>query len=82
VVAERGDGYSGTDRNTWLRIELAGASVRVTASPASSLGTMPVGSIVELACRFTGMVDVVTNTYFGERAQLFSWAPHERRPGV
>jgi hypothetical protein len=83
VVAERGDGYSGTYRNTWLSIELAGASVRVTASPTSSLGMMPVGSTVELACRLTGMVDVATDTYYGERAQLLSWAPpEERRPAV
>jgi hypothetical protein len=79
VVAERGDGYSGTYRNAWLRIELAGASIRVTASPTSSLGTLPVGSTVELACRLTGMVDVVTNTYYGERAQLLSWAPSQER---
>jgi hypothetical protein len=25
VVAERGDGYSGTYRNVWLRMEMAGA---------------------------------------------------------
>ena len=44
---------------------------------------MPVGSKVELASRLTGMVDVVTNTYYGERAQLLSWASaHERPPGV
>ena len=83
VVVQRGDGYSGTYRNAWLRIEIAGASIRVTASPTSPLGTMPVGSKVELASRLTGMVDVVTNTNYGERAQLLSWASaHERRPGV
>ena len=73
VVVERGDGYSGTYRNAWLRIEIPGASVQVTASPMSPLGTLPVGSRVELACRLTGMVDVVSNTYYGERAQLLSW---------
>jgi hypothetical protein len=73
VVVERGDGYSGTYRNAWLRIEISGASVQVTASPTSPLGTLPVGSRLELACRMTGMVDVVSNTYYGERAQLLSW---------
>jgi hypothetical protein len=34
VVAESSDGYSGTYRNVWLRIQTAvGASVRLTASP-------------------------------------------------
>jgi hypothetical protein len=41
VVAERGDGYSWTCRNVWVRIEIPAASVRSTASTKSSLGTMP-----------------------------------------
>jgi hypothetical protein len=73
MVAERGDGYSGTYRNVWLCVETAAASVRVTASPTSPLGTMPVGSTVELASRLTGLVNLATNTYYGERAQLLTW---------
>jgi hypothetical protein len=74
-VAERGDGYSGTYRNVWLRIECPAGSVRVTASMKSPLGTMPVGSSVELAATMTGMVDVAENVYYGERAQLLDWTP-------
>ncbi len=75
VVAESGDGYSGTYRNVWLRVQTAvGASVRVTASPASRLGTLPDGAIVELAARLTGMADVADNVYYAERAQLLTWA--------
>ena len=74
VVAESGDGYSGTYRNVWLRIQTAvGASVRLTASPSSTLGTMPDGAIVELAAWLTGMVDVADNVYYAERAQLLTW---------
>ncbi len=73
-VAERGDGYSCTYRNVWLHVEVAGASIRVTASPSSRLGTLPVGSSVEIAARLTGMVelgwDPAGNVYYGERAQL------------
>ena len=57
-VAECGDGYSGTYRNVWLRVAAAGASTRVTASPSSRLGTLPVGSWVEIAARLTGMVEL------------------------
>ncbi len=75
-VAECGDGYSGTYRNVWLRVEAAGASVRVTASPSSRLGTLPVGSSVEIAARLTGMVELgwnaAGNVYYGERAQLLA----------
>lgn len=73
VVAQSGDGYSGTYRNVWLRIEMAGVSVRVTASPTSTLGTMPDGATVELAARMTGMVDVAENVYYAERTQLIAW---------
>ncbi len=75
-VAECGDGYSGTYRNVWLRVEVAGAGIRVTASPSSRLGTLPVGSSVEIAARLTGMVelgwDPAGNVYYGERAQLLA----------
>lgn len=70
VVVDRGEGYSGKYRNVWLRIEAAGANVRVTASPSSTLGTMPRGAMVELAARMTGMVDVAESVYWAERAQL------------
>lgn len=77
VVAARGDGYSGSYRNVWLRVETAGASVRVTATPTSPLGTMPVGSEVELAARLTGIVDLAAANvvYYAERAQLLMPAP-------
>ena len=75
IVAESGDGYSGTYRNVWLRVQTAvGASVRLTASPSSTLGTLPDGAIVELAARLTGMVDLADNIYYAERAQLLTWA--------
>ena len=78
IVVQRGDSYSGTYRNVWLRIETAGGSVRVTASPSSTLGTLPVGSSVEVAARLTGLVeldaDAGANTYYAERAQLLDWA--------
>jgi hypothetical protein len=74
-VAERGEGYSGTYRNVWLRIETAVGSVRVTASTNSTLGTMREGSDVELAATMTGLVDVAENVYYGERTQLLRWTP-------
>ncbi|SNR82066.1 hypothetical protein SAMN04488107_0042 [Geodermatophilus saharensis] len=78
IVAESGDGYSGTYRNVWLRIQTAvGASVRLTASPSSTLGTMPHGAIVELAARLTGLVDVADNVYYAERAQLLRWEAND-----
>jgi hypothetical protein len=75
VVAERGGGYSGTYRNVWLLIATAGVSVRVTASPSTPLGTMAVGSTVELAARLTGLVDVAADVFHAERAQLLAWVP-------
>lgn len=75
TVAERGDGYSGTYRNVWLRIETTAGGVRVTASTKSPLGTMPEGSSVELAVTMTGLVDVAESVYYGERAQLLAWTP-------
>ncbi len=74
TVAATGDGYSGTYRNCWLRITTAAGDVRVTASTRSTLGTMPVGSSVELATTLTGIVDVAEVVYFGERAQLLAWS--------
>ncbi|WP_448610112.1 hypothetical protein [Geodermatophilus sp. URMC 60] len=74
TVAAIGDGYSGTYRNSWLRIATAAGDVRVTASTRSTLGTMPVGSSVELATTLTGIVDVAEVVYFGERAQLLGWS--------
>jgi hypothetical protein len=73
AVAQRGDGYSGTYRNVWLEIETAGATLCVTATPSSTLGTMVVGNTMELAVRMTGLVDVATGTYYGERARLLVW---------
>jgi hypothetical protein len=75
VVVERGGGYSGTFRNVWLLIATAGVSVRVTASPSTPLGTMAVGSTVELAARLTGLVDVAADVFHAERAQLLAWVP-------
>jgi hypothetical protein len=72
IVAACGDGYSGTYRNVWLSIDTAGIRLRVTASPKSALGTMPVGTTVELAARLTGMVDLVRGEYYGKRAQLLA----------
>jgi hypothetical protein len=74
-VVELGDGYSGTYRNVWLRIETRAGNVRVTASPNSTLGTMPAGSNVELAATMTGLVNVAENVYYGERTQLLHWTP-------
>jgi hypothetical protein len=79
TVAERGDSYSGTYRNVWLRIETAAGSVRVTASTKSPLGTMPEGSTVELAATLTGLVDLAEAVYYGERAQLLASAPSATR---
>jgi hypothetical protein len=70
VVVDRGDGYSGKYRNVFVHIEAAGATIRVTASPSSTLGTTPRGTTVELAARMTGMVDVAEGVYCAERAQL------------
>ncbi len=75
VVAERGGGDSGTYRNVWLLIASAGVSVRVTASPSTPLGTMSVGSTVEIAARLTGMIDVAADVFHAERAQLLTWVP-------
>lgn len=72
TVAERGDGYSGTYRNVWLRIETAAGNVRVTASPGTPLGTMPEGSRIELAVSLTGMVNLAEDVYIGERAQVLA----------
>lgn len=74
-LVERGEGYSGTYRNVWLRIETPAGSVRVTASTSSTLGTMPRDSDVELAATMTGLVNVAENVYYGERAQLLHWTP-------
>lgn len=70
VVVERGDGYSGPYRNVWLRVAVAGVSVRVTAGQESPLGTLPVGSRVELTCRLTGLVDVAEGVFYAERTKL------------
>src|SRR4051794_22436185 len=78
-VAELGDGYSGTYRNVWLRVETPAGSVRVTASTNSTLGTMLEGSDVELAATMTGLVDVAENVYYGQRAQLLRWTPSAAR---
>jgi hypothetical protein len=76
VVADRGYGYSGKFKNVYLLVEATGATVRVTASPSSTLGTTPRGSTVELAARMTGMVDVADGVYWAERPQLLgSWQP-------
>ena len=72
-VAELGGGYSGTYRNVWLRIETRAGNVRVTASPNSTLGTMPEGSHIVLAATMTGLVNVAEHVYYGERAQLLHW---------
>lgn len=77
VVAKCGDGYSGSYRNVWLRIETPWGFLRITATPSSPLGTMAVGSAVELAVRMTGMVDLAADTYYGERTQLLTWSPGE-----
>jgi hypothetical protein len=77
TVAAVGEGYSGTYNNSWLRIATAAGDVRVTASTKSTLGTMPVGSSVELATTLTGVVDVADVVYFGERAQLLGSSPAE-----
>src|SRR3954463_5732198 len=74
-VTELGDGYSGTYRNVWLRIETRAGNVRMTASTNSTLGTMPEGSNVELATTMTGLVNVAENVHYGERAQLLHWTP-------
>ena len=43
--------------------------------PSTPLGTVSVGSTVELAARLTGMVDVAAGVFHAERAQLLTWAP-------
>jgi hypothetical protein len=78
VVAKCGDGYSGSYRNVWLRIETPWGFLRITATPSSPLGTMAVGSAVELAVRLTGMVDLAADMYYGERTQLLAWAPGQQ----
>lgn len=75
TVAEKGPGYSGKYRNTWLRVETAGANVRVTATPSSPLGRMPMGSTVELAASLTGIVDLTSEVFMAERAQLLASTP-------
>jgi hypothetical protein len=74
-VTARGDAWNGRYRQTWLRIDTTAGGVRVTASPTSPLGTLPIGSPVDLAARLTGLVDLVTMTYFAERAQLIQARP-------
>ena len=74
VVSEKGWGYSGRYRNVWLRIETAGASVRVTATQSSPLGGARLGNQVDMALTMTGMLDVASGVYFGERAQLLDLA--------
>jgi hypothetical protein len=81
TVAAVGEGYSGTYKNSWLRIATAAGDVRVTASTTSTLGTMPVGSSVELAATLTGIVDLAEVVYFGERAQLLDWSSAEEGAG-
>ena len=75
VVAAVGDGYSGTYRNVWLKITMGSAAIRLTASPSSPLGTMVVGSTLEVAVRLTGIVDLTQDLYYGERAKLLRAAP-------
>jgi hypothetical protein len=70
VVADRGEGYSGTYRNTWLRIAAAGASIRLTAGNSSPLGRARRGASVDVAFTLTGLVDVSTELYYGQRAQV------------
>jgi hypothetical protein len=73
VVAQRGGGhYGGGYRNVWLTVESPSGNLRVTASPGTPLGTMPVGSRIELAVSLTGMVNLAEDVYIGERAQVLA----------
>jgi hypothetical protein len=73
VVAQRGGGhYGGGYRNVWLQVQTPAGNVRVTASLGTPLGTMPVGSRIELAVSLTGMVNLAEGVYIGERAQVLA----------
>ena len=70
VVEASGGGYSGTYRNTWLRIRTAGVTVQLTATNGSPLGTAAPGTRVDVACTLTGLVDVAEEIPFAKHAGL------------
>ena len=72
TVVERGYGWSGRYRQSWLNVRATAGTLRVTASLSSPLGTMPVGSSVVLEARLTGMVDLTADLYYAERARLIA----------
>lgn len=49
TVVDRGYGHSGRYSIAWLRVLTPAGSVRVTASPSGILGTLAVGSELEVA---------------------------------
>jgi hypothetical protein len=75
-VVDRGYGHSGRYTTAVLRVLTRAGSVRVTASPSSILGTMAVGSDVEVALELTGLVDVADgDLYYACKSRLLAWQP-------
>ncbi len=77
TVVDRGYGHSGRYTTAVLRVlTSAGSSVRVTASPSGILGTLAVGSEVEVALELTGLVDLADgDLYYACKTRLLAWQP-------
>ena len=76
TVVDRGYGNSGRYTTTWLRVLTPAGNVRVTASLSGILGTMAVGSEVEVALELTGLVDVADgDLYYACKTRLLAWHP-------
>lgn len=76
TVVDRGYGHSGRYTTVWLRVLTPAGSVRVTASPSGILGTLAVGSEVEVAVELTGLVDLADgDLYHACKTRLLTWQP-------
>lgn len=75
-VVDRGFCNRGGYVTAWLRVVTPAGSVRVTASPSSTLGTLSVGSLVEVALELTGLVDLAEgDLYHACKTRLLTWQP-------
>jgi len=72
TIVATGGGYSGPYKNVWLLVSTAAGRIQVTAGTKSPLGTMAVGTRVDLAAQLTGMYDLSADTYYASHARLIT----------
>ena len=79
-VVDCRDAYNSSYRQHALYILSSAGVLRVTATPTSPLGTLPIGATVDIAARLTGLVDLSSDTFYGRNAQLLSSDPDPSGP--